>query len=601
MSHIIDTNNIKNTEVLVHVYHYGSGETRKKWLILSILFIFYILCTVSEPFIYQQIIDSTLENRANFIDLFYSEIIFYLIIWWCIIIWWVLSFAVFQYIVWKYLNIDSGMLAIYLVRKFLSLPIDVHSSLWSNEIQKTFDRTANGQWEIANAVINRLSIPVAIFVCMIALGFYTNIFMTLVCLAPLPFGTWWLARTGDRLSRMQSVGNELWDGTLHRIADSLINIRIIKLFTRREYETGFIKFLYDKAINKQLEVNNGWAITESASEGFQLIVKIIVFTVGIYQVGIWNLTIWELILFLVIVGRIYWPVMTILYTYRDLIKNIANYKKWLALIAISSESDTGKDNLKSIKKSIRFENLSFCYPSSPREVLSSIDFEIEKWQRIALIGHTGSGKSTIIQLLMRFYEPTSGKILIDGTNIYNYTLDSYRQKFAAVFQDTTLFNDTIRHNLEYVRDNISDIELRKACTEANILEFIESLPEKWETQVGERGLKLSGGEKQRIAIARAILANPEILILDEATSALDTKTERLVQEAFDHLMDGRTSIIIAHRLSTIQSADIIYLMDKGRIIASGNHSELYKTSKEYQEMVDMQHDGFVGTQYSDIH
>lgn len=130
---------------------------------------------------------------------------------------------------------------------------------------------------------------------------------------------------------------------------------------------------------------------------------------------------------------------------------------------------------------------------------------------------------------MRFYEPTSGSILVDGTNIYDFTLESYRQKFAAVFQDTTLFNETIRHNLEYVRDDITDNDIQKACREANILEFIESLPEKWETQVGERGLKLSGGEKQRIAIARAILANPEILILDEATSALDTKTEKLVQ------------------------------------------------------------------------
>jgi ABC-type multidrug transport system fused ATPase/permease subunit len=137
---------------------------------------------------------------------------------------------------------------------------------------------------------------------------------------------------------------------------------------------------------------------------------------------------------------------------------------------------------------------------------------------------------------MRFYEPTRGKILIDGTDIYDFTLESYRQRFAAVFQDTTLFNETIRHNLEYVRDGIAEEMLQKACKEANILDFIESLPGKWETEVGERGLKLSGGEKQRIAIARAILADPEILILDEATSALDTKTEKLVQEAFDHLM-----------------------------------------------------------------
>jgi subfamily B ATP-binding cassette protein MsbA len=195
---------------------------------------------------------------------------------------------------------------------------------------------------------------------------------------------------------------------------------------------------------------------------------------------------------------------------------------------------------------------------------------------------------------MRFYEPSKGNILIDGTDIYDFTVESYRGKFAAVFQDTTLFNETIRHNLEYVRDGITDANLRKACKEANILEFIESLPEGWETQVGERGLKLSGGEKQRIAIARAILADPEILILDEATSALDTKTERLVQEAFDHLMDGRTSIIIAHRLSTIMSADTIYLMAQGRIVAKGSHRELYEISPEYKEMVDLQHDGFVG-------
>lgn len=195
---------------------------------------------------------------------------------------------------------------------------------------------------------------------------------------------------------------------------------------------------------------------------------------------------------------------------------------------------------------------------------------------------------------MRFYEPTQGQILIDGTDIYDFTLESYRSRFAAVFQDTTLFNETIRHNLEYVRDGITDKMLEKAAREANILEFIESLPDKWETQVGERGLKLSGGEKQRIAIARAILADPEILILDEATSALDTKTERLVQEAFDHLMEGRTSIIIAHRLSTIRSADTIYLMAQGRIIAKGSHAELYKNAREYREMVDLQHDGFVG-------
>lgn len=301
-----------------------------------------------------------------------------------------------------------------------------------------------------------------------------------------------------------------------------------------------------------------------------------------------------LLFFLAFADRIYGPIFSVFEAYQGMMLNIAHYEKIEAIFAMSNEKDTWIQELKKIKNSIQFENLSFSYPSSEREVLSSIDIEIKKWERIALIWHTGSGKSTIIQLLMRFYEPSSGRILINGIDIYDFTLGSYRSNFAAVFQDTTLFNETIRHNLEYVRDNISDKELKKACKEANILDFIESLPEQWETPVGERWLKLSGGEKQRIAIARAILANPEILILDEATSALDTKTEKLVQSAFDHLMEWRTSIIIAHRLSTIMNADCIYLMEKWKIVAKWNHTELYKNSPEYKEMVDLQHDGIVG-------
>ncbi len=195
---------------------------------------------------------------------------------------------------------------------------------------------------------------------------------------------------------------------------------------------------------------------------------------------------------------------------------------------------------------------------------------------------------------MRFYDYTDGSIEIDGKNIEEFTLESYRQRFASVFQDTTLFNESIRHNLEYVRDGITEKELQKACREANILDFIESLPERWDTEVGERGLKLSWWEKQRIAIARAILADPEILILDEATSALDTETERLIQESLKKLMEWRTSIIIAHRLSTIRHVDRIYMLESGEVIANGNHSELLKTNEKYRHLIELQHDGFVG-------
>ncbi len=263
------------------------------------------------------------------------------------------------------------------------------------------------------------------------------------------------------------------------------------------------------------------------------------------------------------------------------------------LYAMNPEKDSGKKEFTGIKKSLTFKNVSFTYPSTTREVLKWVNIEVKKWEKIALIGHTGSGKSTIVQLLMRFYDYTTGRIEIDGENIEEFTLESYRSKFASVFQDTTLFNESIRHNLEYIRDGVTEKTLRKACKEANILDFIESLPEWWETEVGERGLKLSGGEKQRIAIARAILADPEILILDEATSALDTETERLIQDSLEKLMEGRTSIIIAHRLSTIQHVDRIYMLDGGEVIASGSHAELMESSEKYRHLIELQHDGFI--------
>lgn len=273
--------------------------------------------------------------------------------------------------------------------------------------------------------------------------------------------------------------------------------------------------------------------------------------------------------------------------------NIAHYEKIEHVFWLENEQDNGVISLKNLKDSIEFKNVSFTYPGTKRRVLSHLNITINKGERIALVGHTGSWKSTIVQLLMRFYKPSEWTITMNQNDIYEYSLDSYRQKFAAVFQDTTLFNETIRHNLEYVRDNITQKELEDACKKANILGFIESLPDGWSTEVWERWLKLSGWEKQRIAIARAILANPEILILDEATSALDTKTEKLIQGAFDNLMKWRTSIIIAHRLSTIMNADKILLIEKWEVIAQGTHKELYQKSLAYKEMVDLQHDGFL--------
>lgn len=231
--------------------------------------------------------------------------------------------------------------------------------------------------------------------------------------------------------------------------------------------------------------------------------------------------------------------------------------------------------IEKIKGTVSFKNVAFSYPSRKEvEVLKDVNFSAEFGQKIAIVGPSGAGKSTISSLLLRFYDITSGEILVDGKNIYDYDLENLRGNMSIVPQDVILFGGTIRENIAYGKPDASDEEIMLAAKQANALNFVEGFPEKFETLVGERGVKLSGGQRQRIAIARALLKNPSILILDEATSSLDSESEKLVQEALEVLMEGRTSIIIAHRLSTIRNADKILVLDNGKITEEGTHQEL---------------------------
>ncbi|MFL5753517.1 MAG: ABC transporter ATP-binding protein, partial [Bacteroidia bacterium] len=224
---------------------------------------------------------------------------------------------------------------------------------------------------------------------------------------------------------------------------------------------------------------------------------------------------------------------------------------------------------------IEFKNVEFFYPSRVDfPVLKNVSFKAEKGQTVALVGPSGSGKSTIASLVLRFYDPVNGQILIDGKDSRDYSLTALRHHMALVPQDVILFAGSIKDNILYGRPDATFDEVKEAAKKANALEFIESFPSKFDTIVGERGVQLSGGQRQRIAIARAVLKNPSILILDEATSSLDSESEHLVQEALDKLMEGRTSIVIAHRLSTIRNADKIIVLEKGKVKESGTHAEL---------------------------
>ena len=251
--------------------------------------------------------------------------------------------------------------------------------------------------------------------------------------------------------------------------------------------------------------------------------------------------------------------------------------------------DSGKEKIVTLEQELKFENVGFNYGEGTFQ-LNDINFKINKGQTIAFVGASGAGKSTIADLIPRFYDVNQGKIIIDGKDIKSYQLESLRQMMGIVTQETILLNTSIRNNITYGTSSNEEKKLMEAAIGANASEFIDGLEHKYETIIGERGVKLSGGQQQRIAIARAIYKNPSLLLLDEATSALDTKSERLVQDALDNLMANRTVLVIAHRLSTIKNADKIIVMDMGRIVEMGTHNELYKANGIYQRLYDIQFD-----------
>ena len=241
-----------------------------------------------------------------------------------------------------------------------------------------------------------------------------------------------------------------------------------------------------------------------------------------------------------------------------------------------------------VKGDVRFKNVSFAYNES-EEVLSNVSFEVKPGEMIAFVGPSGAGKSTVASLLPRFYDVTNGSITIDGEDIRKVTLNSLREQVGIVPQETVLFNGSVYDNILYGRLDATREEVEAAAKAANAHDFIMQLPKGYETMLGDRGMNISGGQRQRISIARAILKNPQILILDEATSALDTESERVVQEALDRLMVGRTSFVIAHRLSTIKNADKIMVLEKGQLIEQGNHDELMAMDGLYAHLYKIQY------------
>lgn len=477
-----------------------------------------------------------------------------------------------------------------LYQKFLDLPISFYSNERKGALMSSLTLDVQEvEWSVLNVVEAIFKSPI-IMLGSIFFMIYISPALTLFVLVLVVIAGFIIGKVVTSLKESShNVQDSIANLTVH-VEETLGGMRIIKGFNAEKYQNKKFETENKSFRDLLIRVVNKRDLASPVSEFLGVSLVTILMWYGSNLVFKNALAPETFFAFVFAFYQVVEPAKSFSSAWFNIQKGLAAIDRIERILNTPNEIFSKPDAIRktSFDSEIRFENVSFKYKDNDVNALTNITINIKKGQVIALVGSSGAGKSTFVDLLPRFYDVDSGSISIDGVDIRDMDLDDLRQLFGIVSQDSILFHDTIANNISFGDEKYSAEQIRQAAIVANAHDFISALPNGYETSIGDRGLKLSGGQRQRLTIARAVLRNPPILILDEATSALDSESEKLVQEALQKVMEARTSVVVAHRLSTIRNADLILVLENGNIIQAGTHHDLLTHDGSYRKFVDMQ-------------
>lgn len=471
-----------------------------------------------------------------------------------------------------------------------ALDLDFHLNRQTGGLSRDMERGTTGISFLMRFMVFNI-VPILLEILFVTIIFFTQYGLAFAAITLISIVAYiaFTAVATEWRTKFVREANMADSSSNSRAIDSLLNYETVKYFNNEEYEAN----RYDTELAAWEQARRKNRLTLFGLNGGQALIIAVAMTLMLLLAaqGVVDksMTLGDFVLINAFMMQLFMPLNFLGFVYREIKGSLANIENMFTLMARVPkvlEPEVARD-LEIEKGRIHFDNVVFHYQAE-REIIKGIDFTIEPGQKLAIVGESGSGKSTLVKLLFRFYDTVAGSIKIDGQDIKQVSQSSLRKAIGIVPQDTVLFNDSLFENVRYGRPDASDDEVWQAIQHAHLMDFVQKLPKKQDTQVGERGLKLSGGEKQRVAIARTILKNPPVLVFDEATSSLDSGSEQAILKALQEVAKGHTSLVIAHRLSTIVDADKIIVMADGNIIETGDHEALLAKNGRYAKMWAMQ-------------